>query len=108
MIQPSFNVGDLINKPKGSDISIEESRVIAGNLNDSNDTLSLTPAQLGDNIEVMKLSYAKDYTVFTRGEIYYHEGLSLQENVVPIITVKLQEDKKRQSFPLHEGFRERG
>ena len=100
MIQPSFNVGDLINKPKGSDISIEESRVIAGNLNDSNDTLSLTPAQLGDNIEVMKLSYAKDYTVFTRGEIYYHEGLSLQENVVPIITVKLQEDKKRQSFQV--------
>ena len=100
MIQPSFNVGDLINKPKGSDISIEESRVIAGNLNDSNNTLSLTPAQLGDNIEVMKLSYAKDYTVFTRGEIYYHEGLSLQENVVPIITVKLQEDKKRQSFQV--------
>lgn len=100
MIQPSFNVGDLINKPKGSDISIEESRVIAGNLNDSNDILSLTPAQLGDNIEVMKLSYAKDYTVFTRGEVYYHEGLSLQENVVPIITVKLQEDKKRQSFQV--------
>ena len=100
MIQPSFNVGDLINKPKGSDISIEESRVIAGNLNDSNDTLSLTPAQLGDNMEVMKLSYAKDYTVFTRGEVYYHEGLSLQENVVPIITVKLQEDKKRQSFQV--------
>ena len=69
-------------------------------MNDSNDTLSLTPAQLGDNIEVMKLSYAKDYTVFTRGEIYYHEGLSLQENVVPIITVKLQEDKKRQSFQV--------
>ena len=100
MIQPLFNVGDLINKPKGSDISIEESRVIAGNLNDSNDTLSLTPAQLGDDIEVMKLSYAKDYTVFTRGEVYYHEGLSLQENVVPIITVKLQEDKKRQSFQV--------
>lgn len=100
MIQPSFNVGDLINKPKGSDISIEESRVIAGNLNDSNDTLSITPAQIGDDIEVMKLSYAKDYTVFTRGEIYYHEGLSLQENVVPIITVKLQEDKKRQSFQV--------
>ena len=100
MIQPSFNVGDLINKPKGSDISIEESRVIAGNLNDSNDTLSITPVQIGDDIEVMKLSYAKDYTVFTRGEIYYHEGLSLQENVVPIIKVKLQEDKKRQSFQV--------
>lgn len=105
MIQPSFNVGDLINKPKGSDISIEESRVIAGNLNDSNDTLSLTTTQLGNDMEVMKLSYAKDYTVFTRGEIYYHEGLSLQENVVPIIRVKLQEEKKRQSFQVSLSYK---
>lgn len=100
MIQPSFNVGNLINKPMGSDIAIDESRVIAGNLNDSSDTLSLMPAQLGHDIEVMKLSYAKDFTVFTRGEIYYHEGLSLQENVVPIIKVKLQEERTRQSFQV--------
>lgn len=100
MLQPAFRVGDLINKPVGSDILLEESRLLAGNLNESADTISITPSQLGENISTMKLCYAKDFTVFKRGEVYYHEGLSLQENVVPIITIKLQEEKQRSSFNL--------
>jgi hypothetical protein len=98
MLQPAFRTGDLINKPAGSDIILEESRVLAGNINESPYTLTLTPADLGANISVMKISYAKNFTVFSRGDVYYHEGLSLQENVVPIITVKLQEEKKQQAF----------
>jgi hypothetical protein len=30
--------------------------------------------------------------------VYFHEGLSLQENVVPMITVKLQEEKKQLAY----------
>lgn len=100
MLQPAFHVSDQISKPVGSDVILEESRMLAGNLNDSPDTLSFAPAQLGVNVSVMKMVYAKDYTVFKRGEIYYHEGLSLQENVVPIITVKLQEEKVRQTYDV--------
>lgn len=100
MLQPSFHVGDQINKPVGSDVILDESRMLAGNLNESPNTLSFTPAQLGKNISVMKLVYAKDFTVFKRGEVYYHEGLSLQENVVPIITIKLQDEKKQQAFSV--------
>lgn len=100
MLQPAFHVSDQINKPVGNDVILEESRMLAGNLNDSPDTLSFTPAQLGVNVSVMKMVYAKDYTVFKRGEVYYHEGLSLQENVVPIITVKLQEEKVRQAYDV--------
>lgn len=100
MLQPAFRSGNLIDKPAGSDILLEESRLLAGNMNESADTISFTPKQLGENISVMKLCYAKNFTVFKRGEVYYHEGLSLQENVVPIITVKLQEEKKRSQFSL--------
>ena len=100
MLQPSFHVGDQINKPVGSDVILDESRMLAGNLNESPNTLSFTPAQLGKDISVMKLVYAKDFTVFKRGEVYYHEGLSLQENVVPIITIKLQDEKKQQAFSV--------
>ena len=98
MLQPSFRAGDLIEKPAGSDIALEESRMLAGNINESSDTLTFTPAELGANASVMKYSYAKNFTVFSRGDVYYHEGLSLQENVVPMITIKLQEEKKQQSF----------
>jgi hypothetical protein len=100
MLQPSFRTGDLIGKPAGSDVILEESRVLAGSINESPDTLTFTPAELGANISVMKISYAKNFTVFSRGDVYYHEGLSLQENVVPMITVKLQEEKKRTEFQV--------
>lgn len=100
MIQPVFKVGDLINKPVGSDIVLEESRMMAGNLNESENTLSFTPAQLGINTAVMKFCYARGFTVFRRGEVYYHEGLSLQENIVPMICVRLQEEIERHEFTI--------
>jgi len=98
MLQPCFRKGDLIEKPAGSDILLTESRVLAGSINDSEYTLTFVPSELGANVNVMKLSYAKNFTVFTNGEVYFHEGLSLQENVVPMITVRLQEEKKQQAF----------
>ena len=98
MIQPAFRKGDLIEKPAGSDIVLTESRMLAGSINDSEYTLTFAPSELGANVSAMKLSYAKNFTVFTNGEVYFHEGLSLQENVVPMITVKLQEEKKQQTF----------
>lgn len=101
MLQPAFHAGDLIAKPAGSDIVLEESRVLAGSINESSDTLTFTPADLGANISVMKISYAKNFTVFSRGDVYYHEGLSLQENVVPMISVRLQEEKKQQTFAIN-------
>lgn len=107
MLQPAFRVSDQIQKPAGSDIVLEESRMLAGNLNDSPDTLSFTPEQFGANISTMKLVYAKDYTVFRRGEVYYHEGLSLQENIVPIITVKLQEEKQRQQYSVSLTYKDK-
>ena len=100
MLLPSFRQGDWIEKPVGSDIVLQESRVIAGNLNDSKDTLSFTPEELGIKAPVMKLCYAKNFTSFVKNELYYHEGLSLQENVVPQITIRLQEEKKQQDYKV--------
>lgn len=71
-----------------------------GNLNDSEDTLSFTPAELGIDAEVMKLCYAKAFTVFRKGELFYHEGLSLQENVVSEIVVQLQEERQLHSMAV--------
>jgi len=107
MLQPAFNVSDLINKPVGSDLMLVESRMLAGNLNPSEDTLSFTPVQLGINAAFMNCCYAKGFTVFTRGEVYYHEGLSLQENIVPMISVRLQKEKERHSFTIKLRYKER-
>jgi hypothetical protein len=107
MLQPSFRVSDQIDKPVGSGIIIDESRLLAGSINESKDTISFIPKDLDAKIPVLKLCYAKNFTVFTRGEVYYHEGLSLQENVVPIISVKLQEEKERQIFKISLSYKDK-
>lgn len=100
MVHSTFHMGDLISKPAGSDVVLDETRLQVGNLNDSDDTLCFTPSELGVDADVIKLCYAKNFTVFRKGELYYHEGLSLQENVVPVITVQLREERKKQNFML--------
>ena len=95
MLQPSFRAGDLVPKPVGSNIVLEESRVMVGSLNETPDTISFAPNELGADAPVMKLCYPKWFSVFEKGDVYYHEGLSLQENVVPLITIQLQDEKEK-------------
>lgn len=71
MLQPSLGVSDQIDKPVGSGIIIDESRLLAGSINESKDTISFIPKDLDAKIPVLKLCYAKNFTVFTRGEVYY-------------------------------------
>jgi len=105
MLQPSFRSGDQINKPVGCDVLLDESRLLVGSLNDSENTLSFSPEELGVVIPSMKMIFAKGFSVFKKGEVYFHEGLSLQENVVPIITIKLQEEKRHQSFTVSLSYK---
>lgn len=107
MLQPSFRVGYQIGKPIGSDIVLEESRMMAGNLNEAEHILSFTPKQIGIEVDVIKFCYAKGFTVFRKGEVYYHEGLSLQENVVPEIVVCLQEERERHAFRLELKYKDK-
>ena len=100
MILPDLRVSDKIDKPAGSNICLKESRCLVGNLNESGDTLTFTPDQLGIDGEFMKIAYAKNFTVFIKNKKYFHEGLSLQENVVPIVSVKFKEDEPRETFSV--------
>lgn len=94
MLQSGFHAGDKIEKPIGNDIVLAERRCIAGNLNQSEDTLQFTPSELGIAADFPKIAYARNFGVFESGKAYLHEGLSLQENVVPIVHVTLSKDKK--------------
>ena len=100
MLQPKPKPSDQIDKPLGSNICLEESRCLVGSLNETSDTLTFTPQQLGIAGDFMKIAYAKNFTVFRANEKYYHEGLSLQENVVPIVAVRFKEEQIRESFSV--------
>ncbi len=100
MLKPFFRASDKIDKPAGSNITLEESRCIIGNLNESPDSIAFSPEQLGIDADFMKIAFAKNFTVYRRGEVYFHEGLSLQENVVPVICIKLKEERPKETFNI--------
>lgn len=100
MLQPKPVVSDKIDKPAGNNICLEESRCMAGNLNETACTLTFSPQDLGIDGDFMKIAFAKNFTVFRRGEKYYHEGLSLQENVVPIVSVKFKDEQPQETLSV--------
>lgn len=100
MLQPKPKQSDKINKPAGSNICLEESRCMVGSLNEAENTLSFTPQQLGIDSDLMKIAFAKNFTVFKANEKYYHEGLSLQENVVPIVGLQFKEEQAQEAFSV--------
>lgn len=95
MLQPNTFSGDKVEKPSGNDIVLSKVRCIAGNLNDSESSITFSPEQLGINADVPRIAFAKGFGVYEAGQIYFHEGLSLQENIVPIISVTLAKEKKK-------------
>lgn len=106
MLQYKFRQGDKIEKPVGSDIVLSERRCVAGNLNDTPDTISLTPEQLGIKAEVFKFAFPKGYGVFVANKTYFHEGLSLQENIVPVVKVTLQKATENEQLTFSMSYRD--
>ena len=85
--------------PSGTPV-LTERRCVGGNINDSATTLSFTPAQMGIKSDVYKFCFAQYFGVFKAKCVYFHEGLSLQENIVPVVKVKLSKDVERVKFDI--------
>lgn len=91
MMQSAFKAGDNISVPTGS-VFLNERRCQAGDINDTPNTISMAPSFAGFKSDLYKIAFARNFAVFKAGLTYFHEGLSPQENVVPIVKVKLTKD----------------
>lgn len=99
MMQSSYVAGSNMPLPSGTPV-LTERRCVGGNINDSATTLSFTPAQMGIKSDVYKFGFAQYFGVFKAKCVYFHEGLSLQENIVPIVKVKLSKDVEQVKFDI--------
>ena len=97
MIQPDAPVSETIDKPKGNEIVLNLRRCMAGNLDSAANTLAFSPEQLGIRSDAPQFVFAHNFCTFSKGHNYFHEGLSLEENIVPIVSVQLA--KKQESKP---------
>ena len=67
---------------------VSERRCVAGDINPAPNVMLLEPGHLGIQTDVFRFGFAESFGVFEKSCAYFHEGLSLQENIVPIVTLK--------------------
>lgn len=87
MMQPDYMHGDKIMPPLGNMV-LSERRCVAGDINPAPNVMLLEPGHLGIQTDVFRFGFAESFGVFEKSCAYFHEGLSLQENIVPIVTLK--------------------
>jgi hypothetical protein len=104
MMQPSFQAGDNMSYPKG-DAVLTERRCEAGNLNQNDNCYLFDPAKLNIKTDVYRFAFAKQFGVFEKGKIYFHEGLSLQEDIVPILSIKLKNEQSKESVNVSLSYK---
>ena len=92
MMQPDFLHGDKITPPLGN-LVLSERRCVAGDINPTPNVMLFEPQQLGIRTDVFRFGFAESFGVFEKSCAYFHEGLSPQENIVPIVAIK---PKKRE------------
>lgn len=96
----SFQAGNNAPKPVG-EWALEKSRCVAG-IGDSNDDhISLSNVDLGVKSEVDQFLFLKNYATYERGKRFYHEGLSLQESITPLLTFRPKQIESKQDYHIN-------
>jgi hypothetical protein len=90
----SAGSGDAIPKPPGEWVEVKN-RALLGSGQPNSQVVCVEAAQVGIRGDVVRYVAARGLATFTRGVRYFHEGLSLQECVLPVVQVELKPPSKK-------------
>ncbi|QRQ99505.1 PglZ domain-containing protein [Dyadobacter sandarakinus] len=88
VLHPDYEPGDNMPKPPG-DWWLAKKRCLAGIGTPGDASLGFTPERLSLRSDATQFIFARQFGVYQANTRYFHEGLSLQENIVPVLTVRL-------------------
>lgn len=88
VLLPEIPAGDAVRKPPGEWL-LEKRRCLLGHSTGPGaGVMILKSEKLGIDAPVPEIAVAKGFRVFTAGAGYFHEGISLQECVLPIVVLR--------------------
>jgi PglZ domain len=90
--------GNLARPPAGNWL-VEKARCLLGEGYPDSANLVLKREHVGIRGEFTQYAVPKALVPYERGNLYFHEGLSLQECVLPCLSVELKPKTKRQPLP---------
>lgn len=85
--------GDVCAKPTGTWINIHQRSLLGEGAGDSNN-FALAAEKAGIRGDFPRLAGPRSMAPYQRGMTYFHGGASLQEAVVPVLTVRLRQAKQ--------------
>lgn len=90
VLMPEVLPGDRVSEPPGTWLKAKRRCRIGTQLTSVPNVLTLPAAHVGLDAPVPDFAVPRGFRVFTDGPGYFHEGMSLQECLVPVISVRLR------------------
>ncbi len=88
-LNTAAEAGDVCIKPSGTWVTFHERMLLGNGVSDSASVV-LPAASLGIKGPTTQVALPRAMVAYRAGQWYFHGGASLQETVVPVITVRLQ------------------
>jgi hypothetical protein len=89
--------GDVCSKPPGSWIGVHDRSLLGDGSADANN-FTISTERVGIRGDFPRLAGPRSMAAYRRGLNYFHGGASLQEAVVPILTVRIHQAKQPQTL----------
>ena len=86
------DAGDLCTKPPGEWINMHDRSLLGDGSGDTHN-FAVSTEKVGIRSDLSTFCAPRSMAPYRRGLRFFHGGPSLQEAIVPVITVKLQEDR---------------
>lgn len=95
-----FKAGNKADKPNG-EWYLQKSRCLAGKGNSNSDHLELKSSDLGIRSEVDQFLFLKNFATYEKGKQFFHEGISLQEVIVPCMTFRPEKLLRKETIQVN-------
>jgi len=104
VLYDEYLAGNNVSKPTGEWV-LQKTRCLAGKGETSDNHLVFTPEQLGVKSDVEQFMFLKNYAVYERGKIFFHEGLSLQEIITPCLSFRPIKKKEKEEIVVNLSYK---
>lgn len=81
--------GDICSKPAGKWINVHERAMLGDGVGDAANLVMATES-LGIKGDFSQLAVPRALVAYRAGQMYFHGGLSLQESIVPVISLRIR------------------
>ena len=89
MLLHETDIGDSVSTPAGN-WGYKKRRCLIGNGQTSSDVITFDPEFIGLKTNAKDYTVPNGFSTFQSGTVFFHEGLSLQECLIPVIKFDLQ------------------